>query len=82
MTASRRSRRDAGRFTPRGFSISLSDAQLEAVRPWTKLLQPYGAYEFEQGGGGSDVSPMKPVLGAVNMAAWIYLAGKYGFGPQ
>lgn len=56
---------DAGGFTPRGFSISLSDAQLEAIRPWAKLLEPYGVYEFVKGGGGSDVSPMKPELGAV-----------------
>ena len=107
---------DAGGFTPRGFSISLSDGQLEAVRPWIRLLQPYGVYELEKGGGGSDVSPMKPQLGAVigelrpdsqryfdlhhsradvlenvnkrelelgaiNMAALIYLVDKYGF-PQ
>jgi carboxypeptidase Q len=106
---------DAGGFTPRGFSISLTEAQLVKIRPWLKLLQPYGVYEFNKGGGGSDVSPMEPVLGsvvgelrpdsqryfdihhsradvlenvnkremelgAVNMAALVYLVDKYGFG--
>ena len=106
---------DAGGFTPRAFNLQLTDAQLANVRPWLKLLQPYGVYEFNKGGGGSDVSPMGPVLGAtvgellpdtqryfdihhsradvlenvnkrelelgaVNMAALIYLVDKYGFG--
>ena len=105
---------DAGGFTPRGFSLSLTEAQLIKIRPWLKLLQPYGVYEFNKGGGGSDVSPMEPVLGsivgelrpdsqryfdihhsradvlenvnkremelgAVNMAALVYLVDKYGF---
>lgn len=57
---------DAGGFTPRAFSLGLSDQQLERVRrAWIPLLEPYGVYQFQKGGGGSDVSPMKPVLGAV-----------------
>ncbi|HVU56119.1 MAG TPA: M20/M25/M40 family metallo-hydrolase [Puia sp.] len=55
---------DAGGFTPRAFSLSLSDAQWTAVQPWLKLLQPYGVYEFNKGGGGSDVEPMEQ-LGVV-----------------
>ncbi len=106
---------DAGGFTPRAFSLSLTETQLTRIRPWLKLLQPYGVYEFDKGGGGSDVGPMQPVLGsavgelrpdsqryfdihhsradvlenvnkrelelgALNMAALIYLVDKYGFG--
>lgn len=56
---------DAGGFTPRAFSLGLSDGQLARVRDWIPLLEPYGVYQFQKGGGGSDVSPMKPVLGAV-----------------
>lgn len=55
---------DAGGFTPRAFSLSLSDAQLAAVQPWIKLLEPYGVYAFNKGGGGSDVEPMEK-LGVV-----------------
>lgn len=53
---------DAGGFTPRAFSLGLSDTQLATIHPWLTLLQPYGVYEFIKGGGGSDVSPMKPAL--------------------
>ena len=56
---------DNGGFTPRAFTLSLSESQLAAIHPWLSLLQPYGVYAFEKGGGGSDVNPMGPQLGAV-----------------
>jgi hypothetical protein len=105
---------DAGGFTPRDFSISLPEDKLAGIRSWLQLLQPYGVYSFEKGGGGADVGPLEPKLGAVvgelrpdsqryfdyhhsrndvlenvnkrelelgalNMAALIYLVDKYGF---
>jgi hypothetical protein len=105
---------DGGGFTPRAFTISLSEEKLKAMEPWTRLLRPYGVYEFEKGGGGADVSPLQPEvgavvaelvpdnqryfdihhsrgdvleavnkreleLGAINIAALVYLADKYGF---
>ena len=105
---------DNGGFTPRSFSLSLSDDKLAVIRPWLDLLRPYGVYAFEKGGGGSDTNPMGPAvgaivgelrpdsqryfdyhhartdvlenvnkreleLGAVNMAALIYLVDKYGW---
>lgn len=104
---------DNGGFTPRGFTLSLSEERLAAIQPWVRLLKPYGVYELERGGGGSDVGPMarqlnaivgelRPdsqryfeyhhartdvlenvnkrelELGAVTMAALIYLVDKYG----
>ena len=104
---------DNGGFTPRSFTLSLTGEKLAAIQPWVKLLQPYGVYQLEHGGGGSDVNPMgrqlnatvgelRPdsqryfeyhhartdvlenvnkrelELGAVNMAALIYLVDKYG----
>jgi carboxypeptidase Q len=56
---------DAGGFTPRAFTLSMSPDSLAAISSWVKLLEPYGVYMFEQGGGGADVSPMRPQLGAV-----------------
>ena len=56
---------DNGGFTPRGFTLSLSEDKLAAIQPWVKLLKPYGVYELEHGGGGSDVNPMGRQLGAV-----------------
>jgi carboxypeptidase Q len=105
---------DNGGFTPRTFSLSLSDEKLALIRPWLDLLRPYGTYAFEKGGGGSDTNPLQGAvgavvgeirpdsqryfdyhhartdvlenvnkreleLGAVNMAALIYLVDKYGW---
>jgi len=56
---------DAGGFTPRGFSLSLSDDKLALIRPWVELLRPYGVYELEKGGGGSDTNPLQEAVGAV-----------------
>lgn len=107
---------DAGGFTPRGFSISLPEEQLAGIRPWLQLLQPYGVYAFDKGGGGADVTPLETKLGSVvgelrpdsqryfdyhhsrsdvlevvnkrelelgalNMAALVYLVDKYGWTP-
>jgi hypothetical protein len=103
---------DNGGFTPRGFTLSLSDEKLAAIQPWVRLLKPYGVYELEKGGGGSDVNPLRQLgavvgelrpdsqryfeyhhartdvlenvnkreleMGALNMAALIYLIDKYG----
>jgi carboxypeptidase Q len=104
---------DAGGFTPRGFSFTVSDAQFEKIQPWKELLFPYGCTEFTRGGGGADIGPLNedlktPLaglspdsqryfdyhharsdvfeavnkreleLGAINMAALIYLVDKYG----
>jgi len=105
---------DAGGFTPRSFQLSLSPDSLAALAPWVKLLEPYGVYMLEKGGGGSDTNPLGAAvgavvgelrpdsqryfdyhhartdvlenvnkreleLGAVNMAALIYLVDKYGW---
>jgi len=104
---------DAGGFTPRGFGFTMPKEKLERVRQWMPLLSPYGTFELNEGGGGSDIGPLNRTLGtplaglspdsqryfdihharsdvfeavnkrelelgAVNMAALIYLVDKYG----
>jgi carboxypeptidase Q len=104
---------DAGGFTPRGFSVSLSESQFDRIQRWIPLLKEYGVYEFFRGDGGADVEPLSaklkiPVgelipdsqryfdihhssndvfenvnkreleLGAINMAALIYLIDQHG----
>lgn len=104
---------DAGGFTPRGFSFSMSKDKLAAIQHWLPLLKPYGTEFLELGGGGADIGPLyrtfgtpiagfipdsqryfdvhhapsdtfekvnkrELLLGAVNMAALIYLVDKYG----
>lgn len=60
---------DRGGFTPQGFSIDATDAQLKKIQSWKSLLLPYGLYYLEKGGSGVDVSGLKkfgvPVIGLV-----------------
>ena len=105
---------DAGGFTPRAFGFTMSDEQFQKVSQWKPLIAPYGCSEFNRGGGGADIGPLRRAftttalaglspdsqryfdihharndvfenvnkreleLGAVNMAALIYLIDKYG----
>lgn len=105
---------DAGGFTPRAFGFTMSEEQFQKVLQWKQLIAPYGCSEFNRGGGGADIGPLRRViptialaglspdsqryfdvhharndvfenvnkreleLGAVNMAALIYLIDKYG----
>ena len=54
---------DAGGFTPRGFSLDMTEAQQNKVNAWKLLFYPYGVYNFVAGGSGSDVGDLKQ-LGA------------------
>lgn len=49
---------DAGGFTPRGFSLTVSPEQRARVKSWANLFLPYGVYDFEEEGGGTDVGPL------------------------
>jgi len=105
---------DAGGFTPRAFGFTMSEEQFQKVLQWKPLIAPYGCSEFNRGGGGADIGPLRrafPItalaglspdsqryfdihharndvfenvnkreleLGAVNMAALIFLIDKYG----
>jgi len=52
---------DAGGFTPRGFSFSADARQKEKIMSWKTLFHPYGALEFNEGGGGADIGPLRPL---------------------
>lgn len=105
---------DAGGFTPRAFGFTMSEEQFQKVLQWKPLIAPYGCTEFNRGGGGADIGPLRRAiptialaglspdsqryfdvhharndvfenvnkreleLGAINMAALIYLVDKYG----
>ena len=105
---------DAGGFTPRAFGFTMSEEQFQKVLQWKPLIASYGCSEFNRGGGGADIGPLRrafPItalaglspdsqryfdihharndvfenvnkreleLGAVNMAALIFLIDKYG----
>jgi carboxypeptidase Q len=104
---------DAGGFAPRAFSMEGNAEQIQKMKSWIPLLQPYGVYEILTLGSGADIGPVTAAykipgaelipetqryfdyhhtkndvlenvnkreleLGAVNMAALIYLVDKYG----
>jgi carboxypeptidase Q len=49
---------DRGGFTPRGFSMSATEAVRTKVQSWKPLLEPYGLTDFSQEGGGADIGPL------------------------
>lgn len=54
---------DAGGFTPRGFGITGSDLQLALFQQYSWLLDPYLGGKISAGGGGSDIAPLRTLLG-------------------
>jgi hypothetical protein len=50
---------DAGGFTPRGFGFTANSLQKEKLLSWKPLFVPYGALEFNEGGGGADIGPLR-----------------------
>lgn len=50
---------DSGGFTPRGFSITATDAQYNKILSWKDLFKPYLIHYFGRGGGGADIGPLK-----------------------
>lgn len=52
---------DEGGFTPRGFHIENNKPGIvEWIQKFKPLLAPYGLFNIEQGGGGADVSTLRP----------------------
>ncbi|MEN9952444.1 MAG: hypothetical protein RLZZ520_712 [Bacteroidota bacterium] len=50
---------DAGGFTPRGFGFTANAMQKEKIMSWKPLFHNYGALEFNEGGGGADIGPLR-----------------------
>jgi carboxypeptidase Q len=55
---------DGGVMTPRGFGFDASGLKLEKLQALSTWFVPYDIKDFEKGGGGSDIGPLKG-LGAV-----------------
>ena len=50
---------DRGGFTPRGFAIEGSEEMIQFIAQYRTLLEPYGLHDFQAGGSGADVHPLK-----------------------
>ncbi|PSL48842.1 PA domain-containing protein [Chitinophaga niastensis] len=54
---------DGGGFTPRGFSSTMDAGKKAKMMSWRPLFEPYGIYDFEDEGGGTDVGQLNAALG-------------------
>lgn len=50
---------DRGGFSPRGFSIDGTDEQVEKIKSFEELFEPYWIHLFKKGYGGVDIGPLK-----------------------
>ncbi|MGZ4036167.1 MAG: M20/M25/M40 family metallo-hydrolase [Bacteroidia bacterium] len=50
---------DAGSFSPRGFSSDVTPAVKAKLKSWRPLFEPYGVYNFDGDGSGSDIEQLK-----------------------
>jgi len=50
---------DRGVMTPRGFSFDAEGARLDKLIALSSYFLPYNIRDFDKGGGGSDISPLK-----------------------
>ncbi|MFO7828351.1 MAG: M20/M25/M40 family metallo-hydrolase [Bacteroidales bacterium] len=50
---------DRGVTKPSGFSIDATEEQIEKIKLWKSLFEPYNIHVFIKGGGGVDIGPLK-----------------------
>lgn len=57
---------DRGVMSPRGFGFDADGIKLEKLQSLSKYFIPYNIRDFDMGGGGSDISPLK-AMGALQI---------------
>jgi carboxypeptidase Q len=57
---------DRGVMSPRGFGFDADSVRLEKLESLSSYFTPYNIRDFDRGGGGSDISPLK-ALGALQI---------------
>jgi len=57
---------DRGVMSPRGFGFDAEEMKLEKLQSLQKWFIPYNIRDFDKGGGGSDIAPLK-ALGALQI---------------
>jgi carboxypeptidase Q len=50
---------DAGGFAPRGFSSDVTPQAKAKIKSWKPLFEPYGVYNFDRNGSGTDIESLK-----------------------
>jgi carboxypeptidase Q len=57
---------DRGVMSPRGFGFDAEGLKLEKLKSLASWFAPFNIRDFDPGGGGSDISPLK-ALGALQI---------------
>jgi acetylornithine deacetylase/succinyl-diaminopimelate desuccinylase-like protein len=57
---------DRGVLSPRGFAFDADGSELEKLQSLAKWFVPYNIRDFDKGGGGSDIGPLRS-LGALQI---------------
>jgi carboxypeptidase Q len=57
---------DRGVMSPRGFGFDAEGAKLEKLQSLAQYFAPFNIRDFDRGGGGSDISPLK-AMGALQI---------------
>lgn len=57
---------DRGVMSPRGFGFDAEGERLKKLQSLAEWFEPYNIRDFDRGGGGSDIAPLK-VLGALQI---------------
>jgi carboxypeptidase Q len=52
---------DRGVMSPRGYGFDAEGPRLEKLLGLSSYFIPYNIRDFDKGGGGSDISPLKPL---------------------
>ena len=52
---------DRGVMSPRGFGFEAEGDRLQKLQGLSSWFAPYNIRDFDKGGGGSDISPLKPM---------------------
>lgn len=68
---------DRGGFAPRGFHLDGEGQAIEKIRSYKELLLPYGLYDFEQGGSGADIGPLKKGQKGILLAGYVPDSQRY-----
>ena len=50
---------DRGGFSPRGFSVDGSDEQIQFLKAFESLFEPYNIHVIKKGYGGVDIGPLR-----------------------
>ena len=49
---------DAGGYSPRGFTMQMPENKKAKIKAWKNIFAQQGVYNFDEDGGGADISPL------------------------